>query len=963
MFDFSNANSEQKKAITHTDGALLITAGPGTGKTFTLVQRAVYLIQEKNVAPEQIMIATFTEKAAKEIITRISNELMERNIPIDINEMYIGTFHSICLRFIKDNLEYTEFKKNYRMLDSFDQQYFIYQNYYKYFKPIENIDVLFGRKSLWMRSQDIANLVNTLNEELVDYNLLCADDAVEVNVAGEILCAYNELLKKSNMLDFSTIQTTAYRLLKGNKAILKKLQEQIQYIMIDEYQDTNYIQEQLVFLLAGKKKNIAVVGDDDQGLYRFRGATIRNILEFPDKFKDGNCTRVSLVKNYRSDSKIVDFYNKWMSTTGGDSFKFDWGKFRYDKKIKANAPSKLDSPTVVTVASDDDEDEWHENVLKFIKKLLSSKKITNLNQIAFLFNSVKSDKVVRLAQFLEENGISIYSPRSNMFFQREEIMLSFGFLLLAFPSYVKKLNERDFDYADENLCEYYGNCIKQAHTYLKKNPDSKNLKQWIKEKGINHEQLTRNTDYAFSGMFYQLMEFSPFVEILDTELTNGAVDLRPVRNLAMFSQILAKYEYLHRVNVFTVKTIDNVVNRFFNLYIRFLFNGGIGEYEDDSEYAPSGCVSFLTIHQSKGMEFPITVVGSLNNIPRNRSNSIIDLIEPKYFHRKAFEPADRIKFFDFWRLYYTAFSRAQNLLVLTCNEHGSSQAEPSKYFGEVYYDIPSFFSKAVNLKEFTFSEVKKVNIKEHYSFTSHISAYETCGLQYKFFKELGFAPIRVGATAFGTLVHQTIEDIHRCALRHEENLITADNIAGWFNSNYHTIKESEHVYLAEPQLKAALNHVMRYVERQGGDWSRIQETEVEVGLVKPNYILEGKIDLITGDNNTVEIIDFKSEKKPNLATDQERVEHYKKQLQVYAYLVEERTGKTVSKMHLYYTGAENEVPTITFQKNDASIEQTIHDFDEIVEKIQAKDFSNKSKSQQTCDNCDFKHYCTNIKKG
>lgn len=109
MFDFSNANDEQKEAIKYTDGALLITAGPGTGKTFTLVQRAVYLIQEKHVSPEQIMIATFTEKAAKEIVTRITNELSERNIPVDVNEMYIGTFHSICLRFIKDNLEYTDF--------------------------------------------------------------------------------------------------------------------------------------------------------------------------------------------------------------------------------------------------------------------------------------------------------------------------------------------------------------------------------------------------------------------------------------------------------------------------------------------------------------------------------------------------------------------------------------------------------------------------------------------------------------------------------------------------------------------------------------------------------------------------------------------------------------------------------------------------------------------------------------
>ena len=186
------------------------------------------------------------------------------------------------------------------------------------------------------------------------------------------------------------------------------------------------------------------------------------------------------------------------------------------------------------------------------------------------------------------------------------------------------------------------------------------------------------------------------------------------------------------------------------------------------------------------------------------------------------------------------------------------------------------------------------------------------------------------------MVHQTIEDVHRAVLRHEEHLITEDNIQKWFDTNYSTISKSEHTYLAEPQLISALGQVNAYVNRQHGDWSRIQETEVEVGLVKPNYILEGKIDLITGDNGTVEIVDFKSEKKPNLQRDYERVEHYKKQLQIYAHLVEEKTGKTVSKMHLYYTGATNEVPTITFNKDKTSIDHTIQEFDAIVDKIQNK---------------------------
>ena len=169
------------------------------------------------------------------------------------------------------------------------------------------------------------------------------------------------MLDEENLVDFSAIQTECYRLLIENPTILDVLRNAIKYIMVDEYQDTNYIQEQIVFLL-GTHENICVVGDDDQGLYRFRGATIRNILEFPSKFKDGKCKVVPLVVNYRSDSDIVDFYNKWMVTTAGAKFKFEWDKFRYDKRIVPHKKTDIISPCVVKLSSKDDEDEWHDKV-------------------------------------------------------------------------------------------------------------------------------------------------------------------------------------------------------------------------------------------------------------------------------------------------------------------------------------------------------------------------------------------------------------------------------------------------------------------------------------------------------------------------------------------------------------------------------------------------------------------------
>ena len=913
-FDFGNANEGQKAAISTSDGPVLITAGPGTGKTYTLVQRAIYLIQEKGVKPEQIMMATFTEKAAKELITRITNELSDRNIVVNVNEMYIGTFHSLCLRIIKEHLEYTRLKKNYRTLDAFDQSYTVFQNISK-FRSIPNVDTLFP-SGAWKMAQEICVYVNNLLEELVEPEDLKKDNNSDIQILGYVLETYKNILAENNLVDFASIQTEAFRLLKDNPAILSELQNKLQYIMIDEYQDTNYIQEQIVFLLGGEKKNICVVGDDDQGLYRFRGATIRNILEFPSKFDDGVCKIIQLVVNYRSNSDIVDFYNKWMETTDGAKFKFGWDKFRYQKKIEPHEKTTLKSPAVVKLSSMDDEDEWHEKILKFITGMKSSGKLTDYNQIAFLFSSVKHERVRKLASFLEKNKINVYSPRSDMFFDRDEVKVALGTMMLLFPKYVIGLENDEYKFLQPEHSKYYRTCIQAANEFLVK-PENVDFMKWVRHHGKLHVGLTGTTDYTYSGLLYMMFEFEPFKSLLAIDMNSGVVDVRPVRNLALLSQVIGKYEYLHRIDVLNAKTIDSNTEKFFNLYFRLLYDGGINEYEDDAEYAPSGCVSFLTIHQSKGMEFPIVIVDSLSSVPRKSTRDILLEVEEKYFKRPAYEPYDLTKYFDFWRLYYTAFSRAQDLLILTCDENKKT---PSQYFKDPYTELLSVESDGFDINEFKFKDVKAVNLKDTFSFTSHITVYETCALQYKFYKELEFMPVRAGAMIFGMLVHETIEDVHRAALRKEEATITAENVSKWFESNYAAISKAEHSYLAEPQRQAALNQVLRYVERQHGDWHLIQQAEVDVSLVKPDYIIEGKIDLVRGENGTVEIVDFKSEKKPDLVKQAERLEQYRRQLHLYAHLIEERTGQKVSKMHLYYTGEEDGVPTITYPYTKSAIE-------------------------------------------
>lgn len=952
MFDFGQANENQRKAIKQTDGPVLIIAGPGTGKTATLVKRAIYLIVEKGVKPENIMIATFTEKAAKELITRITNELLKINLTVNVNDLYIGTLHSICLRLIKENIEFTRLRKNYRLMDEFDQKYLIYLNH-KIFDAIPNIDFIADNLSPWNRSKQLSFYFNAVSEEMITVKELRADRDPSVQVLAAAYEAYQKLLEEENAMDFSSIQVIAYQLLKENEEIKKRVQAQIQYVMIDEYQDTNFVQEQLIFLIAEQHHNLCVVGDDDQGLYRFRGATIRNILEFPSKWE--HCEQISLVENYRSERDIVAFYNNWMRDT--DDKGFEWGRYRYPKTIipaKKNLISGI--PTVIKVSGQRDLENWGDNIIDFINKLKSSGTISDYNQVAFLFRSVKGKRVKSLADYLEKHGIPIYSPRSDMFFEREEIKLLIGTLLVVFPNYLRQMTADKF--MPKVMLKFYTEkCLKAFQDYQKKNPSAPLIK-WCAQTGQKHCDPNASFDYAFTGLVYEMLQFEPFLSIMKSELS-GVVDSRAVRNIAEFTKLTTRYEFLHRINVFTAQGMSIDTTQFFNRYLRFLYDGGIAEYEDESEYAPSGCVSFMTIHQSKGMEFPVVVVGSLSACPRNDNKEVVQELEQNVYSRPPFEPYDAIKYYDFWRIFYTAFSRAQNLLVLTADEGGKGNGkEPSKYFEDVYNLLPDYWNADIDYSKIKCEPVKDVNIKQSYSFTSHIAVYENCSLQYKFFKDLGFIPVIEGATLFGTLVHATIEDIHKAAMRGESSSITEDNIKQWFNENYETISKKEHAYLKESARIVALKQVMKYVDRQGGNWDRIRDAEVEVSHVEKDYILTGKVDLIAGDDNTLEIVDFKAEQKPDMIKDRDRIDRYKRQLQIYAYIIEQRTGIPVSKLHLYYTGdSESGIPTISFKNEPSKVQDTIDDFTNVVHKIQCRDYSTKSVSANLCRNCDLRYFC------
>jgi DNA helicase II / ATP-dependent DNA helicase PcrA len=955
-FDFGTANEKQINAIKTTEGPLLVVAGPGTGKTFTLIKRAMYLIETKGIKPENIMLVTFTEKAAKEIITRLSNELLEKNINLNVNEMYVGTIHSVCLRILKENLEFASLKKNYQVYDDFDQQYFLYQNYWSHFRNIENIDLIIDPVgSIWDRVSRLKKYINLISEELVDIDRMITSDEPLANVIGSVLKKYNELRIQNNFIDFSTIQTETFHLLSDlSNGVLEKLQNKIQYVMVDEYQDTNYIQEQLAFLISNKNNNICVVGDDDQGLYRFRGATIRNILEFESKFS--NCKKVILNDNYRSEEGIIQFYNQYMSTTTGRNFAFEWDEFRFDKSIIASKRDKGKHNPVVKIEGTDYED-LNQQISDFIFKLRDTGTITNYNQIAFLFRSVKNDKIIELSKHLEKTGINVYSPRSDLFFQRDEIKLIIGTLLLMFPAMITEIWQNDKKWFVD-LYNYYRECISKALSEIQKEENS-SLSKFVKTKAYDHRYLPEQSkalDYSVSQLVYQLLQFDLFANIVTVDVNNGLAETLQSRNVSILIHTIIKFEFSNNINILTPNNINRAVNRLFSEFLLFLYEGGISEYEDESEYAPSGCVSFLTIHQSKGMEFPIVLVGSLFSNPRENLDEILCFVEDKFANRTPFEPRGTIKFFDFWRLYYTAFSRAQNLLVLI----GSSQSRGiSKYFEESF----SALSGTIEYDDLIVSDIKDSKLKPQYSFTSDVQLYENCQTQYLFFRELGYEQVSYGTTLFGSLVHETIEDIHKAVLRKERDRINPDAINMWMTINYQTISRREKKYLSPQFLETAYKQVLSYFNKRQSQWSMIREAEIPVSLVKDKYILSGKIDLIQGDDDTYEIVDFKTEKKPDMFNDVDKIEVSRRQLEVYAHILKERYGYEISKLKIYYTSETDSNPIIEFKKDDYSINKTIDRFSRVVSQIEDRQFGGKAKDRKICSHCDLRFYCKTNQEG
>jgi DNA helicase-2/ATP-dependent DNA helicase PcrA len=929
-------NNAQRAIVEHGEGPLLVIAGPGSGKTFSLVLRVMNLLLLGKAKPKEVIICTFTEKAAFELRDRIASAARQVGFKGDLSELRVCTIHSLCNKFLMEQRHRTRLGNNYDTLDDLTQLLFVFEHFKIIISQDPNPPYLNKWSTKWTAIKGACAYFNKITEELVDHRKLQLGSDPFIQQVGTAYEAYQKALLEENRLDFAHQQKLVYELLEDLE-IAQTVTKGIKYVLVDEYQDTNYIQEQILLKLSARTGNLCVVGDEDQSLYRFRGATVRNILEFKSKLPGTEV--VELSTNYRSHKQIVEAYDQWMAST-------DWTNphglpFRYDKKIvpdkEVNHPSY---PAIFCIWGKDGQDEAR-RFADMVVFLRDHNVIKDYSQIALLLRSVRSDHSGPYLEALDRKGVPAFCPRARTYFENDEIRFMVACYALIF-GYYGKGRDTVSGPALQALADYVDNCITDlGRNYPHPHPLAKALQGFVL--GVLSLQEGQSLDFRPADYLYRLLAFEPFVTFVKNE--NRA------HNLAILSQLLNTFQNYYHYNVVTHRNREHLRRHLFNSFLRLLHDGGINEYEDPFQPLPKGHVQVMTIHQAKGLEFPVVVVGSLDK--QLSTNKQVDRHLQPYYHRPIFEPESRITNFDRMRLHYVAFSRAEKILVLTCG------GQPKDYFAPIWQGLPQWpYVEKDLISAQSFSIKDRIPVKKSFSFTGDLQVYETCPRQYQFFREYDFTPSRSAVIFFGLLVHQTIDEIHRIVLDGRMKSLTVLRIRELFERAFAFLTLADVRPIGETAKEAAFTQVINYFRQNQEEMKRVIETEVDVSVEKEGYILTGKVDLLMGGDGKLEILDFKSSERP--VNSPELLAAYERQLCTYAHILEKRHGKHADRLMLYWTGEPNKKNAIMeFRYRPELVEQAGRLFDDVVMKILAKDFTViKVPEKKICKECDLKSLCT-----
>lgn len=639
MSIYDTLNDRQKEAVFHTEGPLLILAGAGSGKTRVLTHRIAYLIEEKNVKPYNIMAITFTNKAAGEMRERVNNI-----VGFGAESVWVSTFHSSCVRILRRYIDRLGYDNNFAIYDTDDQKTVMKA----VFKKLK-ID------TKYIKEKKVLSAISAAKNEMIspeDYALENTGDYSKKKIA-EAYAEYQNQLRKCNALDFDDLLVKTVELLRENDDVLYSYQEKFQYIMVDEYQDTNTVQFLLLKLLADRHKNICVVGDDDQSIYKFRGANIANILDFEKFFPEAKV--VKLEQNYRSTKMVLDAANAVIRNNVARKDKSLWTENGQGDKVVFRQ-----------LGNEYDEAEYIANE---INRLVIKEKEFTYNNIACLYRTNAQSRVLE-EKFMKENipykiigGINFYS--------RKEVKDMLAYLktidngkddvavkrIINVPK--RGIGATTIDkiqtFADANNMSFYDALLNENAMAILGRATSK-----VKPFVDFIQRLRAELEYiSISDVMEIIREETGYVRELELEDTDEAK--ARIENINELFNKIVDYEVKTRQNG-NVPSLSEFLEE-------VALVADIDSLDETKDY-----VTLMTVHSAKGLEFPKVFLCGME-----------DGLFPSYM---SISSDDNTDLEEERRLCYVAITRAMDSITISC-------ASRRMVRGEVQYGKVSRFVKEI----------------------------------------------------------------------------------------------------------------------------------------------------------------------------------------------------------------------------------------------------------------------------
>lgn len=635
MIDYNSLNDKQLESVKHTDGPLLILAGAGSGKTRVLTYRTAYLIQEKNVNPYNILAITFTNKAAREMRERIDNI-----VGFGSESIWVSTFHSMCVRILRRYADRLGYSTNFTIYDTDDKKALIKD-------ILKKLDI----NPKIYKDKMFMNVISHAKDSLIDpvqFATEAGNDFTKKKQA-QVYTEYQQALKNNNALDFDDLLFKTVELFKIDKDVLAYYQDKFKYIMVDEYQDTNTCQFELIRLLAMKYKNLCVVGDDDQSIYKFRGANIKNILNFEEYFPDAKV--VKLEQNYRSTGNILDAANAVIANNVSRKPKALWTENGRGEVVKLK---QLDSAY-------EEADFIARNVLLKVKKEGYSYK-----DCAVLYRTNAQSRIIE-EKFIS-NGIPYKIVGGVNFYARKEIK--------DLLSYLKVVSNARDDLALRRIINVPKRGI--GATSIGR------ADEFAYESGIDlYEALTQADNIASLGRAAsKIKNFVLFIQGLKAKSKEIGV-------LALLNTIIEDTGYVEDLKAegtdeaeARIENIDELISKVTDYEQTednptldgFLENvslvADIDSVDENSDY-----VVLMTLHSAKGLEFPNVFMAGME-----------DGLFPSYMSISSDDSLEEIE--EERRLAYVGITRAKENLTLTA-------AKMRMIRGETQYNRLSRFVKEI----------------------------------------------------------------------------------------------------------------------------------------------------------------------------------------------------------------------------------------------------------------------------